>query len=310
MNNKWKNFLWLMLLAALWGPSFIFIKVAVEEIPPITLAAGRVALAALLLYLVLRIQGRNLPGFGTVWKHFAIMGFISNALPFVLFSWGEQYIDSAMAAILNGTTPIFTILLAHFFIADDRITPPKMVGVLLGFGGLILLILPSLFDGVEATTWGLLAITVAAVFYAMAIVYSRKNLRGLPPMVAPTAQLTMAAVYLIPLSLLVDMPQTLPLPGWQAIASLLALAVFGTGIAFVIYYRLLEGSSATYLSMVTYLIPVVGIILGVLVLDEQLSWNAYAGCGLILVGVMAVNGVFNHSFSKLFRRPGSAVARP
>ena len=143
----------------------------------------------------------------------------TNAMPFVLFSWGEQYIDRAMAGILNGTTPIFTILLAHFFVADDRITPTKMMGVLLGFGGLILLILPSLFDGVEATTWGLLAITVAAVCYAIAIVYSRKNLRGLPPMVAPTAQLTMAAVYLIPLSLLVDAPYTLPVPSWQAIAA-------------------------------------------------------------------------------------------
>ncbi len=308
--NKWKSFLWLALLAAVWGPSFIFIKIAVGEVPPITLAASRVALAALLLYLVLRLQGRNLPGFGPIWKHFAIMGFVSNALPFVLFSWGEQYIDSALAAILNGTTPIFTILLAHFVFADDRISPTKMMGVLLGFGGLVILILPSLFDGVRATTWGLLGITVAASSYAVAIVYSRKNLRGLPPMVAPTAQLTMAAVYLVPLSLLVDAPYTLPLPSWQALAALFALSVVGTGIGFVIYYRLLEGNSATYLSMVTYLMPVVGIILGVLVLGEQLSWNAYAGCALILLGIMTVNGVFNRSVGKLFRRPSSAVARP
>ncbi len=308
--NKWKSFLWLALLAAVWGPSFIFIKIAVGEVPPITLAASRVALAALLLYLVLRLQGRNLPGFGPIWKHFAIMGFVSNALPFVLFSWGEQYIDSALAAILNGTTPIFTILLAHFVFADDRISPTKMMGVLLGFGGLVILILPSLFDGVRATTWGLLGITVAASSYAVAIVYSRKNLRGLPPMVAPTAQLTMAAVYLVPLSLLVDAPYALPLPSWQALAALFALSVVGTGIGFVIYYRLLEGNSATYLSMVTYLMPVVGIILGVLVLGELLSWNAYAGCALILLGIMTVNGVFNRSVGKLFRRPSSAVARP
>src|SRR5262245_25064943 len=140
----WRNFLWLLCLAALWGPSFIFIKVAVGEIPPLTLAAGRVGLAALLLYLILRLQGRNFPGFGSIWKHFAVMGFFSNALPFALFSWGEQYIDSALAAILNGTTPLFTILLAHFLIEDDRLTLPKFLGVSLGFGGLMLLIGPSL----------------------------------------------------------------------------------------------------------------------------------------------------------------------
>lgn len=305
----WRNFLWLLFLAALWGPSFIFIKVAVGEIPPLTLAAGRVGLAAILLYVILRAQGRNFPGFGPIWKHFAVVGFFGNALPFALFSWGEQYIDSALAAILNGTTPLFTIVLAHFFIDDDRLTTPKFLGVLLGFGGLLLLIGPSLVGGIQATTWGLVAIAVAAASYGLSIVYSRKNLRGLPPLVGPASQLMVATLYLLPLSLVIDQPFALPLPSWQALGSLIVLATIGTALAFVIYYRIMEYTSATYLSMVTYMVPVFGVFLGVWVLNEQLYWNAYAGCVLILLGVMIVNGVFNPS-AVWQRRLRNALARP
>lgn len=303
----WRNFIWLLFLASLWGPSFLFIKVAVGEIPPITLAMMRVGLASILLYLILRVQGRNLPRPGPIWRNFAVMGFFANALPFALFSWGEIHIDSALAAILNGTTPLFTIVLAHLFIADDRLTPLKTGGILLGFGGLLMLIAPSLFEGVRATTWGLLAITLAAASYGVGIVYARKKLRGLPPLVGPAAQLTMATLYLLPLSLLIERPLAMPAPSWAAIGSLLALATMGTAIAFVVYYHVMEQTSATYLSMVTYLVPVFGVILGVVVLNEQPGWNAYLGCALILLGVMVVNGVFKRVN---WRRPIEAMVRP
>ena len=302
-----KNLLWLLFLACLWGPSFLFIKVAVGEIPPLTLVVGRVGLATILLYAILRMQGGNLPKLGRIWKHFAVVGFFSNALPFVLFSWGEQYIDSALAAILNGTTPLFTIVLAHFFITDDRMTPVKVMGTLLGFGGLVLLISPSLTNNVQATTWGLLAATIAAACYGIAIVYTRLNLRGLPPLVGPTAQLVMATLYLLPLSLLIEQPFNRPLPSWTAFGALIGLSVLGTAWAFVIYYRLLERTSATYVSMVTYLAPTIGVILGVVILNEQLGWTAYTGCALILLGVMVVNGVFK---SISWRRLTGAVVRP
>jgi drug/metabolite transporter (DMT)-like permease len=245
-----------------------------------------------LLYAVLRVQGRNLPRFGSVWKHFAVMGLVSNALPFVLFSWGEQYIDSALAAILNGATPLFTIVLAHFFTTDEDLTPNQGVGVLLGFAGLMVLMAPELAGGMQATSWGLLAMIVASFSYGVAIVYARRNLRGLPPLVAPAAQLSMATLYLVPLSLFIERPYTLAMPSWPAIGSLFTLAAFGTALAFVIYYRIMEQASATSLSMVTYMVPIVGTVLGVVVLNEQLGWNVYAGCALILLGVMIVNGVF------------------
>ena len=302
---RMKNFLLLLALAALWGPSFLFIKVTVEEVSPFTLVLGRVGPAALVLYLILRQRSTSLPRFGLAWQHFAVMAFFGNALPFFMFSWGEQYIDSAPAAILNGTTPLFTIALAHFFLPDDRLTPTKLAGILLGFGGLVLLIGPSLIGGFQATTWGLLAVTVAAASYGVGMVYARKHLRGLPPLVAPTAQLLMATLYVLPLSLFLEQPFRLPVPSWPVIGSWLALSLMGTALAFVLYYRIMEQTSATYLSMVTYLVPVFGVAAGVVVLGERLGWNAYLGCGLILLGVMVVNGL--HRSIKWRAKPGRVI---
>jgi drug/metabolite transporter (DMT)-like permease len=273
----------------------------------LTLIAGRLTLAALVLYLVLRFQGRRLPRWGTVWKHFAVVGLASSALPFALIGWGEQHIDSALAAILTGTTPLFTMILAHFFTSDDRLTPAKIVGMLIGFGGLILLVAPALLDGLQASTWGLLAALLAAVSYGVGIVYARQNLRGLPPLVVPTAQLLLAALYLLPLAWVVERPYTLPLPSWPTLAAVLALAVVSTALAFVLYYRIMEKASATSLSMIAYLVPIVGTILGVVLLDEQLGGLAYLGCTLILLGIMAVNNVFQWGHG---RRLHSAPQRP
>ena len=288
---KWKNFLMLMALAALWGPSFLFIKVAVADIPPLTLALGRVSIAAVLLAIILRMQGRWFPAWGRIWGHVAIVALFHNAIPFVLFGWGEQHIDSALASILNGMTPLFTILLAHFFVADDRLTLTKVIGILLGFGGLLLLIAPSLLSGLRATTLGLLAVTMAAACYGVALVYARNHLRGLPPLVAPATQMLLASLFILPLALGVERPFTLPLPSFSALAAMLALGVFGTAIAFTLYYRLMERANASYVSMVTYIIPVFGVLLGVFVLGERLTWHAYAGFAFILLGVMLVNGL-------------------
>lgn len=290
-----KNLLLLMTLAALWGPSFLFIKVAVGEIPPLTLVLGRVAIGAAFLIAILLIQRRRLPNNRQLWGHLAVVALLHNALPWVLLSWGEQYIDSALASILNGTTPLFTIVLAHFFVSGDRMTASKILGVLLGFAGLFLLILPSLSGGVQASTWGLIAVTVAAAMYGVAIIYSRNHLRGLPPLVAPASQLLLATFFMAPLAMLVDMPWTIDRPSPAALGSLLALGILGTGLAFIVYYRLMETANPTYISMVTYVIPIFGVILGVLVLNERLTWYALAGFALILLGVMVVNGLFaNH----------------
>lgn len=289
---KLKSLGLLILLALLWGPSFLFIKVAVAEIPPITMVVGRVGIGAIVLYAMLRGQNGRLPHDRQTWKHLAIVALIHNAIPFVLFGYGEQHIDSALAAIMNGTTPIFTIILAHFFTDTDKLSSRKIFGVLIGFAGLIILSLPSLSDGLWATTWGVLAIAAAAMLYGVAIVYVRNNLRGLPKLVAPTGQMILATLYLVPFSLLVERPFQLPMPSFASLGSVLFLGVMGTAFAFIVYYQLQEAADPSYVSMVTYLIPIVGVVLGVFVLKEMLTWHAYAGCGLILFSVMIINNVF------------------
>ncbi len=284
------NLFLLFLLATLWGPSFLFIKVAVAEIPPLTMVTVRVGLAALLLYLFLRFRGGRLPGLGGLWLHFAALGLLAHAIPFTLISWGEIYVDSAVAAILNGTTPLFTILIAHYALAEERMSWSKVGGMLLGFQGLLFLVWPTIASGFQASTGGILAVTLASFSYGLAMVYARKFLRTLPSLVAPTTQLILATIYMIPLALYFEHPFSLSWPSLPAVGSLVALAVIGTALAFVVYYRIIEVAGATYLSMVTYLLPVFGVILGVLILNEQLTWNAYVGCGLILSGVVVVNG--------------------
>jgi len=283
------NLFLLFLLATLWGPSFLFIKVAVAEIPPLTMVTVRVGLAALLLYLFLRLRGGRLPHLGRLWLHFAALGLLAHAIPFTLISWGEIYVDSAVAAILNGTTPLFTMLIAHYAIADERMSWSKLAGMLLGFQGLLFLVWPAIASGFQASTGGILAVTLASCSYGLAMVYARKYLRTLPSLVAPTAQLLVATIYMVPLALYFERPFSLSWPSLPAVGSLVALAVIGTAMAFVVYYKIIEVAGATYLSMVTYILPVFGVILGVLILNEQLTWNAYAGCGLILSGVMVVS---------------------
>lgn len=286
---RFKIIIYLMLLACMWGSSYLFVKIGVSEIPPLTFATGRAGLGALILYVVLRLQGRHLPKWGRIWQHIAVVALIHNAIPYVLVCWGGLYIDSGLAAIITGTTPLFTIVLAHFWVTDDRLTPTKLFGMLIGFAGLPLLILPALTSGVQATTAGILAVLLAALCYAVALIYSRKNLRGLAPLSAPAAQLMMATIYMLPLSFIVDQSFRLPIPSWPAIAALLAVSVMGTALGFIFFYRLVEIATPSYISTVSYLIPLVGVSLGVLVLGEQLAWNIYTGFAIILGGILIAN---------------------
>ena len=300
-----KTLFWLVLMSLLWGPSFLFIKVAGQDIPPLTLAAARVCLAAGLLYLVLRLQGRHLPGWGPLWKRFTVAGLLLNAWPYALIFWSEQHIDSGLAAVLIGFHPLFTILLAHVFTAEDRLTPAKGMGAVVGFGGLVALVTPTLQDGLQATTWGVLATLVAALCYAGGTLYTRQKLRGLPPLVAPTAQLVTAALFLLPLALWFESPAGLSRPAGASLAALLALVVVSTVLTFIIYYQAMERLSATSLSLVAYLIPVVGLGLGVLFLGERPGWPAYLGCALVIAGMMVGNGLLQPRVPGPSRHPVS-----
>lgn len=288
---KIRNILLLLLLASMWGPSFLFIKVAVAEIPPITLAASRIVLAAVTLYIFLLISGSRFKKSASFWKHVAITGFFAQSLPFILISWGEIYIDSALASILNGLTPLFTVILANFMIADEKMNVQKVTGTILGFIGLIVLLSPNFTSDIKASFWGIFAITLAAASYGMGMVYTRIYLKGTPPMHAPASQLLIASVYMIPFSLWMDGPLDFSAISFNALGSVLILAVFGTAIAYVVYFRIIENTSASFLSMVTYLLPIFGVVLGVTFLDESISIETIIGAICILIGLMIANNV-------------------
>ena len=281
------NLLLLLILGAIWGSSYLFIKVIVAEVSAFTLVAGRLTLAAIVLWGILRARGFSLPRSRWIWRAYAVLGFVGAAIPYSLISWGEQYIPSGLAALLQSTTPMFTVILAHFLTDDERITIPKIIGVLVGFVGVGILMLPDLRQGLQADLLGQLAIVGSSLCYALTAIYIRSRLQGQPVLVSATGQLTMGMVYMLPASLLIDRPFDLS-PSPPVLASWLVLTILGTVVAYVIYFTLIERSSATFVTMVTYIIPVNGLLLGALVLSEPLNVNVLGSLALILLGVLLV----------------------
>ncbi len=282
------NLLLLLVLGTLWGSSYLFIKIAVAEVPALTLVAGRLTLATLIMVVILRARGLSMPRARRTWGAFALLGFFNAALPYTLISWGEQYISSGLAALLTSTTPIFTVILAQFLSSDERITPARAAGVAIGFAGVGLLMLPEfLRQGVRASLWGQLAVIAATLCYAGMAIYARQSLRGTPALVLSTGQLVTSAVFAIPLSLLIDRPFDIA-PSLPALGSWLGLTLLGTVLAYLIYFTLLERTSATFVTMVTYIIPVNGLFLGALVLHEPVQLTVAGSLGLILLGILLV----------------------
>ncbi len=281
------NLVWLLILGGLWGSSYLFIKVAVGEVPPLTLVAGRLVLAAAILWVVLAAVRQAMPRSRRLWATFAVMGLLNGAVPYSLIFWSEQHISSGLASLLQATMPLFTVLMGHFLMRDERLTAGRVAGVVLGFVGVGLLMLPDLRQGAHANLLGQLAMVASSVSYAGAALFARSRLRGQPALVSTTGQLTMGAVWTLPLGLLVDgLPRAVP--SLPAVGSWLGLTILGTVIAYVIYFKLIERTSAAFTSTVTYVIPVFGLILGALVLNEPVSLTLVISLGLILAGVLLV----------------------
>lgn len=291
-NPTFKALSLLILLVCCWAPSYLFIKIAVGEIPPLTLMTLRIGTGAVILYIICYLQGRKLTQRKNIWLHFTVMGITLNALPFVLIAYGEQYISSSLAAILNGTTPMFTVLFAHFFISYEKMSFRKILGVLIGILGIIILYLPALEEGVYGTELGIILLTLSSVSYGLGAVYARKHLHNLPPLVAPCAQLIMGALVLVPFSLLVDHPFSLPLPSFNAIFAVSYLSIIGTAVAFFLYYEVVRLSSATFVSLTALLVPLAATILGATFLHELLGWYSYLGGALILGSLVFLNTFF------------------
>lgn len=281
------NLLLLLILGIIWGASYLFIKVIVAEVPVLTLVAGRVTLATIIMWGILRARGLSLPRSRRMWGAYAMLGFLGAALPYSLISWGEQYIPSGLASLLQATTPMFTVILAHFLSDDERVTMSKIMGVVIGFVGVGILMLSDPSTGLRADLLGQLAIVGSSLCYAGVAIYARSRLRGQHPLVSATGQLTMGMVYMLPASLLIDRPFGLS-PSLPVLASWMVLTILGTVVGYVIYFTIIERASATFVTMVTYIIPVNGLMLGALVLNEQLNATVLGSLVLILLGVLLV----------------------
>jgi len=284
---KPKHWFVFLLLGAIWSSSFMWIKIAVQEVGPITLVAFRVLFGLLFGVVVILVQRISLRRSLNEWTPLLLLGITNVAIPFFLISWGEQSIDSAVAAILDATVPLFTILIAHYLLHDDKMTVPKVTGLLIGFAGVVVLMSKDI-GASSGSVLGQLAVVLACVFYSGSNVYARKTTEDTPAILRSAGPLLSATVIMWLATFFVERPVKIPHLGVTWIA-LLFLGVLGSGLAFVLSYYLLHEIGPTRTSMVTYLFPIGGVILGVIFLGEKLSWQLLAGSVLVIASLAVVN---------------------
>jgi drug/metabolite transporter (DMT)-like permease len=283
------DWLLLLLLSLLWGGSFYFAKIAVPEIPPLTLALGRVGIAAAALVIVARAMAVSFPRDRRTWWDFTVMAALNNVAPFTLIFWGQIHISVGLASILNAASPLFGVLVAHLLTHDDRLNAGRVVGLVAGFLGVVLLIGPDLLAEFGSHVLAELACLAASCFYAFGAVYSRRA-RTLPPIMVATGQLTMSTVLLLPLVLLFDRPSVVLEASSAAIWAMVSIALLSSALAYLIYFHLIARSGATNALLVTFLIPVSAILLGMLLLSESLQVHQAAGLVAIFIGLAAIDG--------------------
>ena len=276
-------------LAFLWGGTFFFQEIALKGLPPLTIVFGRVGLAALVLLGVAWLGGLRRPREPVVLAGFLVMGLLNNAIPFGLIVYGQTGIGSGLASILNATTPLFVVLLAHHLTDDERLSARRMSGVLLGIAGVAIIVGPDVLTDADGALFAKLAVLGAAFSYALAGIFGRR-FRGLPPPVIAAGQTSASALLLLPLVLLIDRPFTLPVPGLDVVGAVVALALPCTALAYILYFRILALAGATNLLLVTLLIPVTALLLGALVLGEEVTPRQLLGMALIGAGLLTIDG--------------------
>lgn len=289
MNRS--DWLTLIALALIWGAAFLFISVAVHEVAPLTYVWLRLTLAAAAMWLFLWWRGKSAGLPRQVWGSILVLALFNNAIPFVLFGWGQTHIASGLASILNATTPIWGVVVAHLFTQDEKLSGRKLAGVLLGFAGVTVMIGPALLGSLGNNAFAQLACVSAALCYAFAGVWARRfRVMGLSPISVTTGQLTAGALVMLPLALLVDRPWLDAMPSLKAIGAITALAVVCSAFAYILYFRLIDRAGATNALLVTLIVPPVAIFLGSLVLHEVIEPRDFAGLALIALGLAAIDG--------------------
>jgi drug/metabolite transporter (DMT)-like permease len=302
------TWVWILFLTLgfLWGSSYLWIKIGLESLPPLTLISGRLVLGAAFLAAVVAVARQPLPREPRMYGHLLVMAIVNIVLPFTLITVGEQSIDSALASILNATVPLTVIVLAPLFLPDEGITIPKVAGLSVGFAGVILLVAPGLVNLSDADLTGELMMIGSSICYGVGNVYSKRNVHGLRPMIPALFQVTFAAAIVIPLALVIEHPIGRISPAPEAIVAVIWLGILGSGFAYLCYFTILAHWGATRTSMVAYLLPVVGIALGAAVMQDPVTLNRLAGTALIITGIALVNS--GPRLKRLVNRRADATA--
>jgi len=294
--------LWLLILlmSALWGGGFMFIKFALTGFAPFSVVAGRVGVAALALGLIVAVGRQRLPRQAKVWRAFFIMGALNNLIPWMMVAWAQTQIPSSMAAILNAPTPLLTAVMAHLLTDDEKLTRQRFTGVLAGMLGVALVVGPGVLSGMDSAVLAQVTCLSATVSYAASAVYGRVfRSMDVTPVVAAFGQQLMVAVVIVPLALIVDQPWARPAPGAGAVAAVLALGVIATALPYIIFYRVLAEAGATNLMLVNLLIPGWAVALGAMVLGERLPPTAFLGMAMVGLGLAVIDG---RLFPAIWRR--------
>jgi len=276
----------LLVLATLWGASYTFIRVAVATIPPITLIAGRTAIAGVLLLIIMYWRGVRMPRDAATWRRFLFQACLNSVIPWTMIAWGERTLDAGLATILNSTSPIFTFFLTLAVSRHEALTSRKLFGVVAGMAGICLIVGVQALAGFGEQLTAQIVTVLAAICYAGAAIFSR-GFKGLDPMAPAAGSLLCGAIVLIPLGLVVEQPWTIA-PSTNSMFALLGLAVFSTAAAFVIYFRLIQTLGSVGTTAQAYLRVPIGVALGVLFLGEQLSPTAWIGLACVVIGVAAM----------------------
>jgi drug/metabolite transporter (DMT)-like permease len=292
---------WLLIgiLSILWGGAFFLIEVGLRSYPPITLVFMRLALAVPPMWIAMRLMGERLPTEPRIWGLLAIVGALNCALPFILFFWGQQYLDSGYASILNATTPLWGVITAHFLTSDEKATPARIIGVLVGMAGIVVMVGPEAMKGLSNNLLAQIACIVSTIFYSFAAIYGRRlSQTELTPMAVATGQTLVAALMMVPIVAVMDQPWTMATPRLDSTLAGITLALFSTALAYTLYFRLIDRSGASNAQLVAFLMPILAVILGIAFLGESLSGGQIAGAGLIAVGLAILDGRLVARFQK------------
>ncbi|MAL79309.1 MAG: EamA family transporter [Sneathiella sp.] len=290
----------LVTLSILWGGTFFFTELALDGVTPFTIVALRVSIAALALYAYLRLKREAIPRAPALWGAFFIMGLINNAIPFSLIVWGQTHITGSIASILNATTPLFTVILAHYFTTDEKLNSRKLIGIVTGYLGVIVMMQPTLGAGLGVESYGQFAILGAAFSYAIAGIWGKRYLGRTSAPVNAFGMLTCSSLIMLPVAFAVERPIDLA-PTALPLAAVLALALLCTAFAYLLYFRLLALAGAVNLLLVTFLIPVTALFLGITILHETVHPLALVGTAIIFAGLALIDG----RILRLFRKPAS-----